>query len=218
MILFYTLSCFSADPDPLQDFCVADLNSPINVNGYPCKPESQVTSNDFFFSGLRFGASTANPLGFGVRRGNVTTFPGLNTLGVSVNRVDFAPSGTGLLHVHPRASESHFVVKGKVLVGFISTTDVFYSKVLKAGEMSIIPRGLVHFVANVGQTKAVVLALYNSQLPGISLLPNNLFGSTPTIPNYILAKNLRVDDKVIALIKSRFSVDGSLAIETWKDI
>ncbi|GMY34857.1 germin-like protein subfamily T member 2 [Fagus crenata] len=49
---FYLLSCIivlillpvpsrSADPDLLQDFCIADLNASISVNGFPCKPVSQ---------------------------------------------------------------------------------------------------------------------------------------------------------------------------------
>jgi hypothetical protein len=41
----------AADPDPLQDFCVADLspNAPI-VNGFPCKPRNTVTAQDFVFT------------------------------------------------------------------------------------------------------------------------------------------------------------------------
>lgn len=44
----------AADPDPLQDFCVADLsaNAPI-VSGFPCKPRSTATAEDFVFRGLR---------------------------------------------------------------------------------------------------------------------------------------------------------------------
>ncbi|MCL7037886.1 hypothetical protein MKW94_010736 [Papaver nudicaule] len=203
-ILFFSLSCFSADPDPLQDICVADLNSTIIMNGFPCKPVSQVTSDDFFFSGLMNGASTDNPDGQGVSRGDVTTFPGLNTQGLAVNRVDLARGGIIPLHTHPRASESNFVIEGEVLFGFITTTDVLYTKVMKPGELSIIPRGLVHFAANVGPQKAVLLAIFNSQRPGTARIPSNLFASNPEIPNDILAKNFRVDEKIIAIIKSKF--------------
>ena len=51
----------ASDPDPLQDFCVADFsaNAP-RVNGYPCKLRSNVTAADFLFSGLRSG-----PAGYG---------------------------------------------------------------------------------------------------------------------------------------------------------
>ncbi|MCL7035526.1 hypothetical protein MKW94_011714 [Papaver nudicaule] len=204
LILCFTLSCFS-DPDELQDFCVADLNATTTMlNGFPCKKVSEVTSDDFFYSGLMNEASTANPLGVGARLGDVNNFPGLNTLGLSINRADFAPGGNIPLHTHPRASEAIFVIKGKVLCGFISTSNVLYSKVLKAGEMAIVPKGLVHFQKNVGSGKAVVIASFNSQLPGISILANNLFASNPTIPNDILAKTFQVDEKVIASMKSKF--------------
>ncbi|MCL7044200.1 hypothetical protein MKW94_008308 [Papaver nudicaule] len=204
VILLFSLSCIAADPDPLQDFCVADLNSTIHINGFSCKPVSQVTSNDFFYSGLMIEPSTDNPDGAGVRRGDVNNFPGLNTLGLTVSRVDLAPGGIIALHVHPRASESNYVIKGEVLFGFISTTDVLYAKVMKPGELSIIPRGLVHFAANVGPHKAVLLAIFNSQNPGFANIPTNLFASYPTIPNDVLAKNFRVDEKIIAIIKSKF--------------
>jgi hypothetical protein len=44
----------AADPDPLQDFCVADLsaNAPL-VNEFPCKPRNTVTAEDFVFRALR---------------------------------------------------------------------------------------------------------------------------------------------------------------------
>ncbi|KAI3959688.1 hypothetical protein MKW92_013392 [Papaver armeniacum] len=200
----FTLSCF-ADPDELQDFCVADLNSTtIVMNGFPCKPMSQVTTEDFFYSGLVNEASTANPFGLGVRPGDVTSFPGLNTLGLSINILDLAPGGIVPLHTHPRATEANLVIKGKVFFGFLTTNNVLHSKVIKAGEVSIIPKGLVHFVQNVGKSKAVVVAMFNSQSPGAAGLPFNLFGSTPAIPNDLLAKNFLVDEKVIANIKSKF--------------
>ncbi|XP_026452780.1 germin-like protein subfamily T member 2 [Papaver somniferum] len=202
VFLFFTLSCF-ADPDEQQDFCVADFNATTILNGFPCKPVSEVTSNDFFYSGLVKEASTANPFGLGVRLGDVNNFPGLNTLGLSINRADFAPSGVIPLHTHPRAREVVFIIKGEVLVGFISTTNVLYSKVLKAGEIFIVPKGLVHFLNNVGRGKASGLAIFNSQLPGTAILANNLFGSKPTIPSDILAKNFQVEENVITSIKSR---------------
>ncbi|RZC67159.1 hypothetical protein C5167_010845 [Papaver somniferum] len=218
VIRFFTLPCFSSDPDPLQDICVADLNSTIRVNGFPCKPESQVTSDDFFFSGLMTAASTANPERFGVQRGDVFTFPGLNTQGLTVSRIDLAPGGIIPLHVHPRGSQANLLIKGKLFFGFITTTDVLYGKVMKPGELNIIPRGLVHFAANVGPGNVLVIAVLNSQNPGFSRIPSNLFNSTPTIPNYILARNFRVNEKVIAFIKSKFDFNVSLATATRENI
>nr|C0HJY2.1 RecName: Full=Peruvianin-1; AltName: Full=Peruvianin-I [Thevetia peruviana] len=36
-----------ADPGPLQDFCLADLNSPLFINGYPCRNPALAISDDF---------------------------------------------------------------------------------------------------------------------------------------------------------------------------
>jgi hypothetical protein len=48
----------AADPDPLQDFCVAHLspNAP-RVNGFPCKDRANVTSKDFLFTDFRTAGS-----------------------------------------------------------------------------------------------------------------------------------------------------------------
>ncbi|MCL7027570.1 hypothetical protein MKW94_015397 [Papaver nudicaule] len=202
-VIFFTSPCYS-DPDQLQDFCVADLNTTTTLqNGFPCKPVSQVSSNDFFFSGLTKDGNT-NIFGVSVTAGNVLSFPGLNTLGISMNRVVYAPGGVNPLHSHPRATEAGVIIKGTLLVGFVSTTNVFYSKVLNAGEMFVIPKGLVHFQKNVGRGKAVAITSFNSQLPGAAVLPATLFASNPAIPNDILAQNFQVDETVITSIKSKF--------------
>jgi hypothetical protein len=49
-----TVMVQAADPDPLQDFCVADLSSSApRVNGFPCKDRANVTSKDFLFTDFR---------------------------------------------------------------------------------------------------------------------------------------------------------------------
>uniref|UniRef100_A0A2N9G7G0 Germin-like protein n=1 Tax=Fagus sylvatica TaxID=28930 RepID=A0A2N9G7G0_FAGSY len=50
-------------------------------------------------------------------------------------RVDYAPGGINPPHSHPRATESGVVIQGQLLVGFVTTQNVFYSKVLSVGEM-----------------------------------------------------------------------------------
>ncbi|KAL3528283.1 hypothetical protein ACH5RR_007605 [Cinchona calisaya] len=211
-LLFYqilSLSIFlcpshSADPDPLQDFCIADLKDSPSVNGFPCKPASTVTSEDFFFDGLSREGNTTNAFGTSIKQGNVLAFPGLNTLGISMNRVDFAPGGINPPHSHPRATESGVVIKGKVLVGLVTTGNVFYSKVLTRGQMFVVPRGLVHFQQNVGEGKALIFTAFNSHFPGSVLLATNLFGSKPSIPDDVLAKAFQVENSIIDGIKSKF--------------
>ncbi|KAF6169692.1 hypothetical protein GIB67_004088 [Kingdonia uniflora] len=203
VLLFSPFGCCS-DSDPLQDFCVAELNGTLSINGFPCKPISKVRSSDFFFDGFTKEGNTSNGVGSAVTSGNVLAFPGVNTLGISMNRVDFAPGGVNPPHIHPRASETGVIIRGEVLVGFITTGNVYHSKVLKFGEMFVIPRGLAHFQMNVGKGKAMVITAFNSQLPGTTILSLALFASNPPLPIKVLTKTFQVEEKVINDIKSKF--------------
>lgn len=206
MVLVLALSIPSclADPDLLQDFCIGDMKASITINGFPCKPASEVTPDDFFFDGLSKEGNTSNQFGWSTTPANVLSFPGLNMLGISMNRVDFAPSGLNPPHSHPRASESGIVIKGKLLVGFVTTGNVFYSKVLTAGQMFVVPKGLVHFQKNVGEGKALIFTAFNSHLPGSAILPTTLFGATPAVPNDVLTKAFQVEEDIIDGIKAKF--------------
>ncbi|KAF3950180.1 hypothetical protein CMV_024031 [Castanea mollissima] len=95
------------DPSPLQDFCVAinDIKSGVFVNGKFCKDPAMVSANDFFFSGLNIPGNTGNKVGSNVTLVNVDKLPGLNTLGISLARLDFAPYGLNPPHTHPRGTE-----------------------------------------------------------------------------------------------------------------
>ncbi|OEL22772.1 Germin-like protein 3-7 [Dichanthelium oligosanthes] len=197
------------DPEPVQDFCVA---APLGVEGkvslafpgLPCKPASTVVSDDFFFAAQARAASTDNPNGAGVTPGNVEAFPGLNTLGLSLNRVDLAPGGVNPLHTHPRSAELVHVEAGEMLVGFVSTDGKFYSKVVQEGESFVIPRGMMHFQYNVGAGAARAMTVFNSQLPGVVLAAQSVFGAQPEIPDAVLAKSFQVDAEIIKLLKSKF--------------
>ncbi|KAG8097835.1 hypothetical protein GUJ93_ZPchr0013g37035 [Zizania palustris] len=200
---------WATDADPLQDFCVADLDGEVTVNGYPCKPAASVGDEFLFSSRLtKAGDVTANPNGSNVTELDVAEWPGVNTLGVSMNRVDFAVGGTNPPHIHPRATEVGMVLRGELLLGIIGSLDSgnrYYSKVVRAGETFVIPRGLMHFQYNVGKEEATMVVSFNSQNPGIVFVPLTLFGSNPPIPTPVLAKALRVDAGVVELLKSKFT-------------
>ncbi|TKV91928.1 hypothetical protein SEVIR_9G129900v4 [Setaria viridis] len=209
LLLLLAPHLMAADPDPLQDFCVADLNGKPTVNGYPCQPSSSAGDEFLFSTRIASGGDTlANPNGSNVTELDVNEWPGLNTLGVSMNRVDFAPGGTNPPHVHPRATEVGIVTRGELLVGIVGSLDSgnrYYSKVVRAGETFVIPRGLVHFQFNVGKEEATMVVSFNSQNPGIIFVPLTLFGSSPPIPTPVLVKALRVDAEVVELLKSKFT-------------
>ena len=136
---------------------------------------------------------------------NLEKFGGVNTLGISMKRVGFAPSGVNPPHIHPRATEIVFVVEGTLLVGFISTNNTLFSQKLEKGDVFVFPKGLVHFQQNIGASSAVALTAFNSQLPGAQVLPFSLFGSTPPISGDVLAKAFQISNDVVKKISSKFA-------------
>ncbi|EEF39209.1 putative germin-like protein 2-1 [Ricinus communis] len=196
----------ASDPKPLQDFCVADANAAVLVNGLACKDAKMAQANDFFFSGLHLAGNTSNPVGSRVTPVNVVQIPGLNTLGISLARIDYAPWGMNPPHTHPRASEILTVVEGSLEVGFITSNpeNKLITKVLNKGDVFVFPVNLIHFQRNVGRGNAVALAALSSQNPGVITIANAVFGSTPAISNDILAKAFQLDTKVVNYLQAKF--------------
>ncbi|KAJ7298972.1 hypothetical protein O6H91_Y339800 [Diphasiastrum complanatum] len=203
-LIAFSACALAADEDPLQDFCVADNSSHSIINGFACKDPSSVKSDDFTFTGFRNPANAANATnGFVPTAATVQLLPGLNTLGLSILRSDFAPDGLNGPHVHPRASELFFVVQGKIEVGFVSSNNTLFSKTLEQGDVFIIPRGLVHFQHNIGGTAAVAFAVFNSQNSGVERLQTTLFGSG--IPDVVLQKTFQLDMGIVDQLKKTFT-------------
>jgi quercetin dioxygenase-like cupin family protein len=212
VLLDLALSYSSAyDPPPLQDFCVAtnDTSLGVFVNGKFCKDPSLVTSDDFTFTGLKFPGDTDNPLGALVSPAFADEFPALNTLGISMVRIDYAPrGGINPPHIHPRASELLIVMEGTLYVGFVSSNpnNTVYSKILTKGEVFLFPFGMIHFQMNIGSTPSYAIAALSSQNPGVITVANTIFGSKPMIDPDLLAKafQLSSDDVKILQTKSWF--------------
>ncbi|KAL2552788.1 Germin-like protein subfamily 1 member 14 [Forsythia ovata] len=193
---------YASDPSPLQDFCVAvnDSNTTVFVNGKICKDPTMVTADDFFFSGLNKAGNTSNPLGSKVTLVNVNLLAGLNTLGISLVRIDYAPYGLIPPHTHPRAAEILVVVQGTLYVGFVTSNPAnpnmknkLFTKTLYPGDVFVFPDGLIHFQFNVGKTKAVAFAGLSSQNPGVITIANSVFGSNPPISSDVLTKAFQVN-------------------------
>ncbi|KAK6154822.1 hypothetical protein DH2020_009070 [Rehmannia glutinosa] len=196
----------ASDPSPLQDFCVADPTGPVLVNGFACKDPKMAQASDFFFSGLHMPGNTSNPVGSKVNPVNVAQIPGLNTLGISLARIDFAPWGINPPHTHPRATEILTVIEGSLEVGFITSNpdNRLITKVLRKGDVFVFPVNLVHFQRNTGHGNAVAIAALSSQNPGVITIANAVFGSKPAIANDLLAKSFQTDTKTIDWIQSKF--------------
>ncbi|CAI0433632.1 unnamed protein product [Linum tenue] len=187
------------DPSPLQDFCVA-INEPGN-------------------GGLNIPRSTANRVGSNVTLLNADQIPGLNTMGISMARIDYAPNG-GLNppHTHPRATEILLVLEGTLAVGFVTSNpdNRLITKVLYPGDVFVFPIGLIHFQVNIGQASAVAVAGLSSQNPGAITIANAVFGSNPPINPDVLAKAFQLDKNIVYYLQKQFG--GSVGQGPWDDM
>ena len=181
------------------------------VNGKFCKDPKIVTADDFVFHGLLTPGNTANPVGSKVTQVNVVQLPGLNTLGISMARIDFAPKGLNPPHTHPRATEIIVVLEGTLYVGFVTSNpeNRLFTKVLYPGDVFVFPEGLIHFQLNVGKTNAVAIAALSSQNPGAITIAKAVFGSDPKISPDVLTKAFQVDKKVVDYLQSQFWSDNN---------
>ncbi|KAM7530385.1 hypothetical protein LguiB_033795 [Lonicera macranthoides] len=202
----WLLGHHSTSDIPLQDFCVADFNSPARVNGYACMDPKLVKPEHFFVSGLLIDGSTSNPLGTNVNRITVDQLPGLNTLGLSTVHVNYAQGGVVPLHIHPRATEMLTVLEGTLLVGFVTSNpeNRLITKVLQKGDVFVFPMGHIHFQQNVGHGNVSVLGFLSSPNPGVITVANAVFGSNPLLGDEILSKAFQVEKKIIKDFRAQF--------------
>ena len=182
------------------------INVVVMVNGLACKNPMLVQANDLFFSGLHLAGNTSNPAGSKVSPVTVVQLPGLNSLGISMVRIDYAPWGINPPHTHPRATEILTVIEGSLEVGFVTSNpgNSLITKVLKKGDVFVFPEGLIHFQRNAGDYSAVAIAALSSQNPGVITIANTVFGSKPDISGDILSKAFQVDKKIVSQLQVTF--------------
>ncbi|KAL5073508.1 hypothetical protein RYX36_012492 [Vicia faba] len=203
---------FAYDPSPLQDFCVAikDPKDGVFVNGKFCKDPALVKAEDFFKH--IEPANPVNALGSQVTPVFVDQLLGLNTLGISLARIDFAPKGLNPPHIHPRGTEILTVLEGTLYVGFVTSNqdkNRLFTKVLNKGDVFVFPIGLIHFQLNVGYGNAVAIAGLSSQNPGVITIANALFKSDPLISDEVLTKAFQVDKSIIDYLQGQTWYDNN---------
>ncbi|KAI3857274.1 hypothetical protein MKX03_027434 [Papaver bracteatum] len=207
-LALFSLCVSATDPGSLQDFCVAakNPNNAVLVNGLFCKDPKLAVAEDFYLADFNKPGVIKSPVGSNVTQANVAQIPGLNTLGISMVRIDYAPTGLNPPHTHPRATEILVVLEGTLHVGFVTSNpeNKLFTKVLYKGDVFVFPVGLIHFQANVGKTPAVAIAALSSQNPGVITIANAVFGSKAPINDYVLAKAFQVDKKVVDYLQSQF--------------
>ncbi|OAE26509.1 hypothetical protein AXG93_1406s1010 [Marchantia polymorpha subsp. ruderalis] len=180
-----------ADPDPLQDFCIADLNHKPGhgafLNSYPFKDPATAKEEDFIFKGLK----------------DATIIRAENPWGAS--------SGVIAPQTHNLVTEALFVTAGELYIGFVANSDdvsasnKLFAGMVKAEEAFVIPRGLVHFQMNKGTINASTINFLNSHNPGISFLPLTLFAAQPAVDPAMLARSFAVNQTAVSALEGFWS-------------
>ncbi|KAJ9168035.1 hypothetical protein P3X46_019610 [Hevea brasiliensis] len=177
-LIFSLLS--SSSYAAVNDFCVADLSVPDGPAGYSCKNPAEVTVNDFVYSGLGSPGNISSLVKAAVTPAFVDQFPGLNSLGISVARLDLADQ---------------------------SVLNTVYFKSLKKGDIMVFPQGLLHFQINARGTPALAFASFSSSRPGLQILDFALFANN--LPSEIIEKTTFFDDaQVKKLLVAQIDVSG----------
>jgi quercetin dioxygenase-like cupin family protein len=172
-----------------------------------------VNADDFFMAANldKPRDTKASKVGSNVTLVNVMKIRGLNTLGISLARIDYAPLGQNPPHTHPRATEILNVLEGTLYVGFVTSNpdNKLFTKVLNKGDVFVFPEGLIHFQFNPDHyNPAVAIAALSSQNPGAITIANAVFGSKPPISDDVLDKAFQVQQGTIDWLQAQFWVDN----------
>ncbi|KAF2918426.1 hypothetical protein DAI22_08g057300 [Oryza sativa Japonica Group] len=164
----------ASDPSPLQDFCVADMHSPVRVNGFACLNPMEVNA-DHFFKAAKLDTprkTNKNPPHTHPRATEILTVL------------------EGTLYVGFVTSNPNNTLFSKVL----NKGDVF---VFPQGLIHF------QFNPNPHQP-AVAIAALSSQNPGAITIANAVFGSKPPISDEVLAKAFQVEKGTIDWLQAQF--------------
>nr|ACM44985.1 germin-like protein 5 [Triticum aestivum] len=189
----------ASDPSPLQDFLCRrhEFTSPCQ---WVCLQEPRWRS-------MRTTSSrrpnldkprVPNKVGSNVTLINVMQIAGLNTLGISIARIDYAPLGQNPPHTHPRATEILTVLEG-TLYGWLchiqparppNKNQVPPPRGSTKGKVVCLPRGAHPLPIQPQPPTSPLLQLpaLSSQNPGAITIANAVFGSDPAISDDVLAK------------------------------
>ncbi|KAL3535529.1 hypothetical protein ACH5RR_003990 [Cinchona calisaya] len=184
------------------DFCVAEPSLPFGPAGYSCKNPANVVVDDFVYN-LSAAGNTSNLLKAAVTPAFAPAFPGVNGLGISIARLDFAVGGVIPFHTHPGASEILVVIQGQISTAFISSNDnVVYYKTLYQGDVMVFPQGLLHFQINSGNGPALAYSSFSSANPGLQITDYAMFGNN--LPTNIVVKATFLDTLEVKKLKRVF--------------
>ncbi|CAM9923033.1 unnamed protein product [Ectocarpus sp. 6 AP-2014] len=134
--------------------------------------------------------------GFQIRFVNVNQLPALDGQGISMALVNLDPCAINLPHIHPRATEMLYVIKGEqVRVAFVEENGGEGAVVndLAQGDVAFFPQGLIHYQQNLDCEPATFLAALNNDDPGAVTITTRFF----ELPTEAIQASLNVEEPAL---------------------
>eukprot|EP00904_Undaria_pinnatifida_P006374 jgi/Undpi1/2867/HiC_scaffold_14.g06244.m1 len=132
---------------------------------------------------------------------NVNHLAALGGQGISMTLVNLDACAINLPHIHPRATEMLYTIKGNhVRVAFVEENggDGAVVNDLSMGDVAFFPQGLIHYQQNLDCYPATFLAALNSEDPGVVTITTRFF----ELPSEAIQASLNVDDPTLKALIS----------------
>eukprot|EP00181_Compsopogon_caeruleus_P000205 CAMPEP_0184689236 /NCGR_PEP_ID=MMETSP0312-20130426/30545_1 /TAXON_ID=31354 /ORGANISM="Compsopogon coeruleus, Strain SAG 36.94" /LENGTH=197 /DNA_ID=CAMNT_0027146565 /DNA_START=239 /DNA_END=833 /DNA_ORIENTATION=+ len=137
----------------------------------------------------RFTLSVALGQGGTLTVASMGNTPSLIDAGVTFARVRLNPGGANSPHIHPRAVEALYVIRGTLQVCFAEENGgVTICNLIRQGEATFFPQGTIHSQQNVGHQTAEFLAVLTSSNPGTLTVSSRFF----SLPDSVLSAALNL--------------------------
>lgn len=140
-----------------------------NTRGVFISQENHATKppRPFMTSPHKFDLDGVNPQiqnnGGWVKMSNQALLPTLE--GLALYTVLLRPKGAREPHWHPNASELNYLVRGTARITLLSPRGSIDTFDMKAGDMSFLPQGYVHYIENTGNDDALFTIFFNHTSP-----------------------------------------------------
>lgn len=132
---------------------------------------------------------TVDVAGGTIQEANAETFPALAGNGLSVYLLELAPGAIRIPHWHPNASEVDYVLAGTATVMVASTSGEWNTVTLGPGEITVIPMGWFHYIANTGEVPMRMLVIFGNEQPSDIGLSVGCQGIPPEVLGLTFATN-----------------------------
>ncbi|KAK9794034.1 hypothetical protein WJX73_006491 [Symbiochloris irregularis] len=165
--------------------CVGSAVAQVNLNQAQFEPE--VVQRDQFSPdaySFNFPKTAANTAAGSIRNMDLSSNPFLGTLphgGLAQNEDIFNPCTINVPHIHPRGNEIYYVIDGVLQYGIQEETGGrFTSGNLSAGNLVVVPQGLLHYVYNPSCSVTRLLQFWDNSDFGTVIAYANMVNNFPT--------------------------------------